>query len=89
MYQVINIDTVIKRVHPNSITLKDTLNGKIGEYKDLRITYKYLSQKEKLSLRQRIICYLGLLRFLFNPQGNCLNYFLQKFLSFFTKLFTS
>jgi glycosyltransferase involved in cell wall biosynthesis len=78
--------TVMKRVHAGSFTFQDVQKGHVQEYTDMKNTYKNLLQNYKLSFAERAVCNLGILRFSINPSKNLINKYLQKSLSFCSKM---
>jgi glycosyltransferase involved in cell wall biosynthesis len=86
--KTIPIETVYKRLHPNSITEKDMVNGQIQKYKDLKITYRYLIKTYNLNFTQKIVCNLGVWRFSLKPNMYITHKITQKFLSLISKIIT-
>jgi glycosyltransferase involved in cell wall biosynthesis len=83
----IDISTsVMHRRHENSITTIDSQNGSPEQSKDMINQYKDFLQNQPLNLIQKLLCYLGILRFNINPNKTVIHKYTRKIFTLVAKI---
>ena len=79
-------DTIMHRRHGDSITTNDLASGSIQQAIDMKLQYRYFLQNYPLTFLQKLICWLGIIRFSLSPNKSWLQKYCRKVFTFVSKV---